>query len=118
MRAEIEAFRILGAKLSGDYASVAPKDALFEGMAATGLTPLPGEKPAVSPSTMSFREVVDMYLAQRTPAWALKSVQATTYALKVAAELYGPDKALSLYTAADKKLFRDTFAKLPPHHDC
>jgi hypothetical protein len=117
MRAKIESARVLSSKLSGDYTSVAPKDILFAGMVSTGLPPLPGTKAVLVSSGLTFQEAIDRYLAQKTPAWAMKTVQSVTYALKAAAELYGPDKALAKYLATDKRLFRDTLAKLPPHQE-
>ena len=114
MRAKIESDRVLAAKFSGDYVSVAPKDILFDGMVTTGLPPIPGEKAEPVHAMLSFAEVVDLYLAQKTPSWAAKTIQAVTYALKIASELYGPNKPMSLYGTSDKKLLRDTLAKLPP----
>lgn len=116
MRAQIEHWRILEAKLTGNYAAIEPQDPLFAGMKATGLPPLPGEVESPGADTLTFKQAVDLYLEQKTPVWAPKTIEAVTYALGLAASIFGGEKPLRLYGTADKKQLRDVLAKVPPNY--
>ena len=115
LRAKIEHYRILAAKLSGDYSSSSPNDPLFAGMSANGLPALPGEAVKADETILTFEQVVERYLAFKTPGWEKKTLQAVDKALRHAMQVIGGDRQLKLIANTDVARFRDVLARIPPN---
>lgn len=116
MRAHIENYRILAAKLSGDYSKTAPQDPLFAGMAATGLPSIGGESLAATAPKRTFAEVAESYMAFKSPSWEAKTIQAVQRALNNAMQVIGADRQVKLIATTDIARFRDILTKIPPNY--